>query len=115
MGKFLNPWVDPRVERVHPHQIEKYVLGHRWTARESGYSTVRVFEPPYRAEYYPILSIWQDLTDPGYVDLVCRTITDIAKFEDRWAVDVLNEILAQPTDEPLNGVHSHSQSTTSAT
>ena len=70
MGKFLNPWVDPRVERVHPHQIEKYVLGHRWTARESGYSTVRVFEPPYRAEYYPILSIWQDLTDPGPIRMM---------------------------------------------
>jgi len=41
-------------------------------------------------------------------------VADLARYEDRWAVDVLGDILRQPTGEPLtpNGATAPSQPAT---
>src|SRR5687768_6728509 len=106
MGRFRNPWIDPRVERVRPDQIEAYLLHHGWKLQPPEYPNAKVFEPPFRLaeKLNPIITVSFALDDPGYVETVCRAIGDIASFEDRYALAVLNEILGEsPNGTPTNG------------
>jgi len=115
MAKYLNPWIDPRIENVRPLQAERYLLSHGWRSIPSPYRFFPGFEPPYRAEYTPRVGIPLNTDGSDYIQRMIELVSDIAKFEERYAVDVLNEILAQPIDESLNGVHTHAETTTSAT
>jgi len=118
MAKFLNPWIDPRVQLIRPIQAEKYLRSHGWQPYPSRNPRFPGFQPPHRANYTPLVGIPQidDGTEGSdYIQRMIELVSDIAKFEERYAVDVLNEILAQPIDESLNGVHTHAETTTSAT
>jgi hypothetical protein len=96
--KFRNPWIDPRIVQVRPEDAQAYLTRHGWKLVgpasnpdllryevEANESTPTLFVP-VRVDSGPALQ-WM-------IDLVA----DLAHFEDRWAVDVLHDILQHPAD-----------------
>ena len=102
MTKFTNPWVDPRVERVRPEQAERYLLGHGWTPRP-----VRGHFAPFAApgaDVSPVVRVPLLISGDDYVQRAIELVAGIARFEGRYAVHVLNEILGEATNGvPTNG------------
>jgi hypothetical protein len=96
--KFRNPWIDPRIVQARPEDAQAYLTRHGWKLIgpasdpellryeiEGNENTPTLFVP-VRTGSGPALQ-WM-------IDLVA----DLAHFENRWAVDVLHDILRQPTD-----------------
>jgi hypothetical protein len=95
--KFRNPWVDPRILQVRPADAEAYLLRRGWKplGPTAANPDLLLFDGPGEGEGNPILSV-PVLMDQGpdfqrMIDLV----TELALFENRYAGDVLNDILQQ--------------------
>jgi len=93
--KLRNPWIDPRIGKVRAEDVLRYLTLHGWKlvgpASDPNLLRYEIMENasaptlfvPVRADDGPALS-WT-------VELV----GELARYEDRWAVDVLNDILSQ--------------------
>jgi hypothetical protein len=94
--KFRNPWIDPRVAQVRPAGAEAYLLRHGWL-RLPDSGTMLHFEGPPGGGEGP--AVWLPLQEQArdYTQRVIELITDLALAEDRYAVDVLNDILREST------------------
>jgi hypothetical protein len=98
----LRRWVDPRVKGVRVTDVRAYLQRRGWTARSAPRPQQLAFEQPAgspdeRAVIY--LPSSEQFVD--YPQRVLEVITELAEIEDRYAVDVLNDILAgQPHADP---------------
>jgi hypothetical protein len=98
--KFHKPWIAPRIIQARPEDAQAYLTRHGWKLvgpatdpnllryEIEGDETAPTVFVPIRVGSGPALQ-WM-------IDVVA----DLARFEDRWAVDVLHDILRQPTDSP---------------
>lgn len=102
----MDRWVDPRVKLVKAADLHAYLRARGWKVRPSPRPQVLLFEEPPGHEGKPVLQT-VPAHDGGsdYTDAVVRAITNLAAVEDRYAVEVLNDILRQATAEavPANG------------
>jgi hypothetical protein len=99
----MDKWVDPRVRLVKAVNLHAYLLARGWKRKEFPRPQVLLFEEPDGAEGKPILQTvpaHEGVSD--YTDAVVRVITNLATCEDRYAVDVLNDILQQVPVEPVS-------------
>jgi hypothetical protein len=104
--KFRNPWIDPRIIQVRPEAVRAYLLAKGWEylgpAKYAPY--MLMFDTPQPRGDKPNVLLplhWDDGSDlQRLIDLVA----EVALYEDRWAVDVLADMLRQPVDPaPSNG------------
>lgn len=102
--KVRNPWIDPRVAEVRVAAVETYLKRHGWAVLPEVDSTFREFESPVREQEGVILRVPQLEHGRDYVQRMIELITDLALFEGRLAVLVLNDILAVPHSKGVNGV-----------
>jgi hypothetical protein len=102
---FRNPWIDPRVVQVRSEAAEAYLRLHGWKPLPLEQAHLLPFEGPPGGEDSPTVQV--PLLEQGrdYTQRVIELITDLALAEDRYAVDVLNDILRQTGAEavPANG------------
>jgi hypothetical protein len=102
---FLNPWVDPRVRLVRPDHAKAYLFQKGWKHRPYARPQVLLFEGALSDDGNPIVQIVPLIEEADdYVEAVIRLITNLALLEDRYAVDVLNEML-QSAPTSVNGTH----------
>jgi hypothetical protein len=90
----LTPWIDPRIFAVRVAQVESYLLRHGWKRRPSPRPQLLFFEGPQADDGEPILQpVPSAERGSDYVQRIVEVITNLALIEDRYAVEVLNEIL----------------------
>jgi hypothetical protein len=104
--KFRDPWIDPRIALVRPEGARGYLLRHGW--RLLGPATnplLELFEGPGEGEEAPTVLVPLQVDDGPLLQRMIDLVGDLARWEDRWAVDVLTDILRhQPTEPaPANG------------
>jgi hypothetical protein len=98
--KFRNPWIDPRIIQVRPEAVRAYLLAKGWEylgpAKAAPY--MLMFDTPQPRGDKPNVLLplkWDHGSDlQRLIDLVA----DVALHEDRWAVDVLADMLRQPVE-----------------
>lgn len=95
MTPMTNPWIDPRVKLVRPEQARAYLLARGWTQRPFTRPQIQLFEGPLDDDRRPIpVAVPCAEAASDYADAVVHLVTSIAQIEDRYAVAVLNDILA---------------------
>jgi hypothetical protein len=96
----MDKWVDPRVNLVKAASLHAYLRARGWTPRPSPRPQVLLFEEPPGHAGKPVLqTVPAHERVSAYAEAVVRVITNLAAVEDRYAVDVLNDILRQASAE----------------
>src|SRR5437867_3006698 len=103
--KFRNPWIDPRIEQVRPEDAQVYL-------KRTGWKSVGLASDPALLRYErmdenpdaPTLFVPVRVQDGASLQWMIDLVADLARYEDRWAVEVLRDILLQPSETlPANG------------
>jgi hypothetical protein len=90
----MDLWVDPRVSQVRVIGVQRYLTARGWKPIPSLCPQLQVFEePPGHGRERVVQSVPAREGGSGYKDDIVRVITNLAAIEDRYAIDVLNEIL----------------------
>jgi len=101
----LNRWADPRLQSVRVSQLRSYLLSKAWKEVSPDRPGFCVFEEPTADgeerlyQFVPESDDWD-----GYPAQVYDLIAAVAAVEDRYAGDVLSDILREPADGESNGI-----------
>jgi hypothetical protein len=98
-------WLDPRLSSVRVADVQAYLIGKNWKPVPSDSPDVLVFQEPAVGEDGPLYQ-WLPASEQGcdYIQRIYELIAAIAEVEDRYAGDVLTDILDQrATSTPANG------------
>jgi hypothetical protein len=102
--KFRNPWIDPRIARVCPDDARAYLLGRGWKSLGLADNPImEVFEAPGGGEEMPTVLLPLQVDQGPMLQRMIDVIGELARVEDRWAVDVLNDVLQGSPNGPANG------------
>ncbi len=103
--KFRNPWIDPRIVQLRPGQAQAYLQGHGWKLIGPAQNPLfLLFAAPGQGEDGPSVLVPLQLDQGPMLQRMIEVVEDVARHEDRWAVEVLNEMVRQPADlAPANG------------
>ncbi|HWG46714.1 MAG TPA: hypothetical protein VN688_28385 [Gemmataceae bacterium] len=100
--KFLNPWIDPRILQVRPESVRTYLLAKGWEYLGPALMPdMLMFDTPEPRGDKPNVLLPLKLDHGAYIQRLIDLISDVALYEDRWAVDVLGDMLRQPA-EPVS-------------
>jgi hypothetical protein len=86
-----NPRIDPRVSRVRPAGAEAYLLRRGWVLSDTT-ANFQEFEHP-KGEDGPLVRVPLREQGRDYAQRITELITDVALVENRYAVEVLDEML----------------------
>lgn len=103
--KFRDPWIDPRILELRPEAVRAYLLGKGWEyLGPADVPDMLMFDTPEPRGDKPNVLLPLKLEHPHQVQRLVELVSDVALHEDRWAVDVLHDMLRQPVDAlPVNG------------
>jgi hypothetical protein len=101
--KFRNPWIDPRVVEVRASAAQAYLRDKGWKPLPPEQPNLLPFDGPSGGDDNPVVQVPVLEQARDYPQRVIELITDVAVAEGRYAVEVLNDILRQPTTSPPNG------------
>ena len=102
--KFRNTWIDRRVMQLRPADAKAYLTRSGWKSLGPASNPIlEFFEQPGDGEDTRSVLV-PTVADQGpmlqrMIDLVAR----LAGLEDRWAVDVLTDMLQPSIATPANG------------
>ena len=86
----FNPWIDPRVEQLRMVQIENYLRRHGWKEVKSKVTRLRTFrDAQLNGVFLP------DVDDDEFLRYAIDAVACLARAEDRYAGDVLTDVLSQ--------------------
>lgn len=90
-----NPWIDPRIVRLRPEDVQAYLSRRGW--RCVGPATdpnLLRYERVGETSDAPTLFVPVQAADRGpFLDVMIELVADLACQEDRWAVEVLHDML----------------------
>ena len=97
-------WLDPRLPTVRVQSLRAYLLSKGWEVAPSDHPRELVFREPVIHENGPLYQ-WLPASETGrdYVQRIYEAIAAIAEVEDRFAGDVLSDVLRQPSGGVANG------------
>jgi hypothetical protein len=99
--KLRNPWIDPRVFHLRPDAVQAYLLSHGWEyLGPAEVPDMLMFDTPRPRGDKPNVLLPLRCDDGAYVQRLIDLVGDVALYEDRWAVDVVTDMLRQPVDSP---------------
>jgi hypothetical protein len=103
--KFRNPWIDPRILQLRPEAVRAYLLSHGWEyLGPAAVPDLLLFDTPEPRGDKPNVLLPVKLEHGHEIERLVELVGDVALYEDRWAVDVLQDMLRQPTEGvPANG------------
>jgi hypothetical protein len=99
-------WTDPRLDTVRISDIQAYLLRRRWKPVPPDRPGVLVFQEPGSGEEEPLYQFVPDTEQRrDYLTRVYELLAALAEIEDRYAGDILSDILRQSSPEsvPANG------------
>jgi hypothetical protein len=101
--KFRNPWIDPRILQLRPEAVQAYLLSHGWEyLGPVAVPNLLMFDTPQARGDKPNVLLPMKLDEGAYIQRLIDLVSDVALHEDRWAVDVLNDMLRQSLDPVLS-------------
>jgi hypothetical protein len=103
--KFHNRWIDPRITEVRPEAAQAYLLNRGWKPLGPASNPLMLmFEAPGGGNDAPTVFLPLRIDEGPLLQRMIDLVADLSRFEDRWAVDVLEDILRQPSESiPANG------------
>jgi hypothetical protein len=104
--KFRNPWIDPRIVQVRYENARAYLDRHGWKSLGPAVNPIlEMFEGPGAGEAKPSVLLPRQLDEGPMLQRMIDLVGDLARFEDRWAVAVLDDMLqaAPPGAVNTNG------------
>jgi hypothetical protein len=102
--KFHNPWIDPRIAQLPPEAVEAYLLARGWKrVGPAANSALLLFEVAGPAGEPLTVLLPRQVTDGASLQRMIDVVADLARHEDRWAVEVLSDILRQRPASAANG------------
>ena len=97
-------WTDPRLFRVRVADLQAYLLRHGWQPAPPDRPHVLVFREPEVGEDGPLYQWVPDSENyRDYPARVYELLAAVAEIEDRYAGDVLTDVLRAAGQEPPNG------------
>ena len=105
MVKFHNRWIDPRITQVRPEAAQAYLVSRGWKLLGPAVNPLMLmFEAPDGGDDAPTVLLPLRIDDGSLLQRMIDLVADLSRLEDRWAVDVLGDILRQPSESvPVNG------------
>lgn len=101
----LRRWVDPRLWTVRVRDVRSYLERKGWNPCAATRPHQLAFEEPGTHPDGPARLYLPDSEQfSDYPQRLLEVVTAIAELEDRYAVDVLNDILCRPGSNEPNGV-----------
>jgi hypothetical protein len=105
MRNELRRWVDPRVTSVRVADVKSYLLRRHWAPLPAPRPYQLAFQEPQGGADGPaVLYVPSSEQFSDYPQRILEVVTELAEIEDRYAVDVLNDILRQASDGKPDGV-----------
>lgn len=103
--KFRNPWIDPRILQVRPEAVQAYLLCHGWLYLGTAIvPDMLMFDTPQPRDDKPNVILPLKLEHGSQVQRLIELIAEVALYEDRYAGDVLTDMLRQPVESvPADG------------
>jgi hypothetical protein len=103
--KFRNPWIDPRILQVRPEAVRAYLLAHGWLyLGPAGIPDMLMFDTPQPRDDKPNVIVPLKLEHGSQVQRLIELIAEVALYENRYAGDVLTDMLRQPVESvPADG------------
>jgi hypothetical protein len=96
--KFRNPWIDPRILQARTEAAQAYLTRHGWKLVGPAADPSLLRYEIEGDENTPTLFVPIRVDSGPGLQWMIDLVADLARFEDRWAVDVLHDILQQPAD-----------------
>ncbi|HTU18164.1 MAG TPA: hypothetical protein VMG10_08875 [Gemmataceae bacterium] len=98
-------WLDPRLRTVRVADIQAYLLRKGWKPVVPDRPYVLVFQEPTVSEEGPLYQFVPDTEQRrDYVARIYELLAALGEIEDRYAGDVLTDILHQSSESvPANG------------
>ncbi len=97
--KFRNPWIDPRILQVRPEAVRTYLLTHGWVyLGPAVMPDMLMFDTPQPRDDKPNVILPLKLEHGSQVQRLIELIAEVALYEDRYAGDVLTDMLRQPVE-----------------
>jgi hypothetical protein len=94
--KFRNPWIDPRIVQLRPEEVQAYLTQHGWKpVGPAENPDLLRYEVEANAEA-PTLFVPVRVDSGPALQWLIDLVADLARFEDRWAVAVLQDLFSQP-------------------
>jgi hypothetical protein len=105
---FHNPWIDPRIVHLYPSVARAYLARHGWKSLGPAANPILdIFEGPGEGDDTPSVLVPLETDQGPMLQRMIELVGDMARFEDRFAVDVLNEMLQPSGGSPVNGPAIH--------
>jgi hypothetical protein len=102
--KFRNPWIDPRIARLGPAEAKDYLVRHGWKSLGPASNPIlEKFEAPGEGEDTEAVLVPLEADQGPMLQRMIDLVSELARVEDRWAVDVLDEMLRPPGGTPVSG------------
>ncbi len=102
--KFRNPWIDPRIADLRPAGARAYLLHRGWKSLGPAENPVlEMFEAPAVADDTPTVLVPLQVDEGPLLQRMIELVGDLARLEDRWAVEVLNDLLQFGNGSTANG------------
>jgi len=101
---FRNPWIDPRIVRLGPAEAKDYLVRHGWKSLGPASNPIlEMFEGPGEGEEAEAVLVPLEADEGPMLQRMIDLVSELARFEDRWAVDVLSEMLQPSGGALING------------
>lgn len=99
---FRNPWIDPRVLQVRSADARSYLFRRGWKLVSAESEPMLDFEGPPNRSAPTVVSLPTKEQARDYPQRIIELLTDLAVAEERYAGEVLNEILQQANAAPVS-------------
>jgi hypothetical protein len=100
-GRLRDPWIDRRVMNVRVADMRDYMARHSWRPVPYTRPEVLMYEGPLADTGRPIRQMVPLLEEADdYTQCVIDLITNLARLEERTAVEVLEEMLDTAAPSP---------------
>lgn len=102
--KSHNPWIDPRIVQLGPMEARAYLARRGWNSLGPASNPIlEMFEGPGEGDDTPTVLVPLNTDQGPMLQRMIDLVSELARLEDRCAVDVLNDMLQPSGDAPVNG------------
>ncbi len=101
--RFRNPWVDPRVLTLSPSKVRAYLERHGWQEADSAIPGTQRFLSPLQDQNRLAVLVPATTDDDALVNLLVECVGKVAGWEERYAGDLLDDLLGRTVAPPTNG------------
>jgi hypothetical protein len=102
--KFRDPWIDPRIAQLRPAEAKAYLVGRGWKSLGPASNPIlEMFDRPGDREDTPSVLLPLKTDQGPMLQRMVDLVSELARFEDRWAVDVLIDMMQPSGSAPVNG------------